>query len=119
LRITVDLAVARKRLEEMLDEASRSVATLEGENAIPASNGGRDIDTSDPGAALSDADRESAVIEALESQAAQIRAALERIDAGTFGTCVVCGQELPEERLDARPEAARCVADQARAESGR
>jgi RNA polymerase-binding transcription factor DksA len=115
----VDPAVARKRLEEMLADVDRSVATLQAENAIPATNGGQDIDTSDPGAALTDADRESAVIEALGAQAKQIRAALERIDGGTFGKCVVCGQELPEERLDARPEAARCVADQARAESGR
>ena len=115
----MDLADARTRLEEMLAEVERSVATLEAENAIPASNGGRDIDTSDPGSALSDADRESAVIEALGSQAKQIRAALERVESGTYGRCVVCGQDLPEERLEARPEAARCLADQARAESGR
>ena len=115
----MDLAVARKRLEEMLADVERSVATLEGENAIPATNGGQDIDTSDPGAALTDADRESAVIEAMSEQGKQIRAALVRVEDGTYGRCVVCGKELPEERLDARPEAARCVADQARAESGR
>lgn len=37
------------------------------------------------------------------------RRALERIDKGTYGTCVECGQEIPEGRLDIMPEAPYCV----------
>ena len=35
--------------------------------------------------------------------------ALERIDEGTYGLCVICGNAVPEERLRAVPWAALCV----------
>jgi DnaK suppressor protein len=40
----------------------------------------------------------------------EIDEALARIDAGTYGTCVTCGAAIPEERLELRPFAGRCVA---------
>lgn len=39
----------------------------------------------------------------------KIRSALARIESGTFGTCVSCGQPIPEERLRARPETDLCI----------
>lgn len=115
----MDASAARARLEEMLGDLDRSIATLEGEKSPDEGRGGSLTSTADPGAALSDADREEAVIEAMARQRDQVRAALARVDAGTYGRCVDCGQDLPPERLEARPEAARCVADQARVENGR
>ena len=38
-----------------------------------------------------------------------VEAALERIEAGTYGNCELCGQEIPGERLDALPQAATCI----------
>ena len=38
-----------------------------------------------------------------------IDAALARIAAGTYGTCVHCGGAIPSERLEFRPSAAGCV----------
>ena len=38
----------------------------------------------------------------------QIEAALSRIDDGTFGFCVACGDEIAPERLEVVPHAARC-----------
>ena len=56
-------------------------------------------------------DRE--VDESLENNAEEIvreiDAALERIEAGTYGVCVNCGKQIPEERLDAVPYAVLCV----------
>jgi DnaK suppressor protein len=49
---------------------------------------------------------------------AQVTAALQRIDAGTFGKCVVCGRPIGKERLDALPYTPFCVED-ARASEGR
>jgi DnaK suppressor protein len=43
-----------------------------------------------------------------------VLAALTRIDEKTYGQCTACGHEIPEGRLDARPDAARCVACQAK-----
>ncbi|HLH45963.1 MAG TPA: TraR/DksA C4-type zinc finger protein [Acidimicrobiales bacterium] len=39
----------------------------------------------------------------------EIDRALEKIDAGTYGTCERCGQPIPEARLEALPHAALCV----------
>ena len=35
--------------------------------------------------------------------------ALERMDAGTYGFCSVCGLQIPELRLQTKPEATRCA----------
>lgn len=35
--------------------------------------------------------------------------ALGRLDAGTYGSCVHCGEPIPTERLEARPDATTCV----------
>jgi DnaK suppressor protein len=40
---------------------------------------------------------------------AAIDAALVRIEAGTYGTCVNCGAQIPPERLEAMPWATLCI----------
>ena len=40
---------------------------------------------------------------------AAIDAALDRIQAGTYGTCEKCGQPIAEERLEAIPYATLCI----------
>jgi DnaK suppressor protein len=39
-----------------------------------------------------------------------VRRARRRISNGTYGTCDVCGEPIPGERLEARPWSTRCVA---------
>ena len=46
----------------------------------------------------------------LQRTIAEIDAALGRIEAGTYGSCEGCGGAIPEERLELRPFAGRCVA---------
>ena len=50
-----------------------------------------------------------------ESQLELVDEALARMDAGTFGVCVTCGQPIAAERLEALPWAARCIDCQRRA----
>lgn len=45
-----------------------------------------------------------------EGEQASVDAALARVAAGTYGTCVDCGERIPPARLAARPTASRCVA---------
>ena len=40
---------------------------------------------------------------------AEIDGALKRMDEGTYGTCVRCGEAIAEERLEARPWATLCI----------
>ena len=39
----------------------------------------------------------------------QIDSALDRINQGTYGRCVKCGKEIPQERLEVLPYALMCV----------
>ncbi len=39
----------------------------------------------------------------------QVRHALARLDEGGWGVCEVCGETIPEGRLEARPWATRCL----------
>ena len=48
----------------------------------------------------------------------EIDDALKRIDDGTYGTCVSCGQEIPHGRLEANPWASLCIDCKRRAEGG-
>ena len=39
----------------------------------------------------------------------EVRAALARMEAGTYGTCARCGVEIPAARLQAVPTASLCI----------
>ncbi len=116
----VDLQVARERLEAMLSDLASSAEVLSRENAGDSGELSTvDQHPADSATNLADADREEAALEVVRTQREQVAAALGRIDAGTYGKCVACGQALPDERLEARPEAARCVVCQQKAEGAR
>jgi RNA polymerase-binding transcription factor len=46
----------------------------------------------------------------------RIRMAREALEAGRYGLCVDCGDPIPERRLEALPDALRCVPCQSRAD---
>lgn len=54
-------------------------------------------------------DDEAAVqADAIEGRLTAIDEALERIDAGGYGTCLVCGSEIADVRLETLPATALC-----------
>jgi DnaK suppressor protein len=110
----VEITVARKRLEEMRADLDRSISILQGERPAPLAGAGYPQDSADAGSTLSEADRTEAILHSARSQRDEVVAALTRIDEHTYGRCVDCGGEIPEGRLDARPDAARCVNCQAK-----
>ena len=105
----METTVARKRLEEMRDDLDRSIAILQGESPGDAAGSGYPQDSADAGSSLSEADRTEAVLLSARGQRDEVLAALSRIEDNTYGQCVDCGHEIPEGRLDARPDASRCV----------
>ena len=54
-------------------------------------------------------DLEFAINERETAELAELDAALLRLDAGTYGVCVDCAAHIPEARLQAKPEAQRCL----------
>jgi DnaK suppressor protein len=105
----VEITVVRKRLEEMRAELDRSIAILTGERPEPRDSAGSPQDAADAGSSLSEADRTEAVLSSARGQREGILAALARVQDHSYGQCVDCGHPIPEGRLDARPDAARCV----------
>ena len=47
--------------------------------------------------------------EVLTKEIASVKRALARIDDGSYGECVRCGEDIAPARLEARPEAALCI----------
>jgi RNA polymerase-binding transcription factor len=102
----VEISVARKRLEEMRDDLTRSIAVLQGEHPLARGGG---AEAGDAGANLSEADRNQAAVELAMAQRTEVLAALARVDDGSYGRCVDCGNPVPDARLEARPATSRCV----------
>ncbi len=114
----MDTATAQTRLEGMLADLDRSIAILKGEHPDPRVFG-YDNHPADAGTNLSDADRIEAALDAMKRQRDAVAAAMERVATGTYGECVGCRKPVPEGRLDARPEAARCVGCQSKHDRAR
>ena len=109
----MEITVARKRLEEMRDDLDRSISILQGDPA-PLAGDGYPQDSADAGSSLSETDRTEAILHSARSQRDEVLAALTRIDEHTYGRCVGCGADIPDGRLEARPDASRCVSCQAK-----
>ena len=65
------------------------------------------------------ADREVRYAEAVSDQQElqDVRAALQRLDDGSYGECVVCGKAIAVPRLQAFPSAKRCIQCQTKLEA--
>ncbi len=61
------------------------------------------------GALLYERDASMAMTAQVRSRLVEIEAALERLDASTFGNCERCGHPIGAERLRAMPEARYCL----------
>lgn len=91
-----------KRLDELIDEAERTVAGMtDTEETFPDPTDRATLE-SDRNFMLRIRDRERKLI-------VKIREALERIEEGNFGVCEVCGDDIGIERLKARPVTTLCI----------
>lgn len=104
---------ARRRLLALRAEAESRLAgvTTSRSEVVDAARGANVDDEHDPeGATIA---FERAQLEALAADArtvlADVDAALDRLDEGTYGICAVGGEPIPPERLAARPTATTCV----------
>ena len=53
----------------------------------------------------------------LADEARTVEIAQQRLAEGKYGICIDCGEEIPAARLEAMPEAIRCIDDQNRYEA--
>ena len=55
----------------------------------------------------------------LEEEERRVKEAQRALAEGKYGVCIVCGKEIPPERLDAIPETVRCIEHQREHDTGR
>lgn len=98
--------VFRKLLEDRLETLVRNTGA-----AIGALVDEREslTDAADIAAEESDRDFTLRMHDHERALVAQIRASLRRIEAGEYGECVACGDDIGERRLMARPMATHCI----------
>jgi RNA polymerase-binding transcription factor DksA len=63
--------------------------------------------------------RDVALLEQTEHTLSELAAAQRRLVSGAYGVCESCGQQIPTERMLARPETRRCVGCAAAGVDGR
>jgi len=91
---------AADRLSKELDAAVARVDALEAEyRALLA----------DPGVIQEDRDAQRVLLTSARESLATTRAASELVGTGDYGRCERCGEPIAAERLEAVPDALRCV----------
>ena len=106
----------RRRLVALADRLSRDVSELEEEALLPtggeASGGLSDVPLhlGDLGSHQFEEEVTLDMVGKEEQILAEVKEAVERIDAGTFGRCEHCRRPISRERLAAVPYARHCVA---------
>ena len=79
--------------------------------------GGLKSEQADDADMVFEAERNQAVANNAQLLLAQVEAALDRLDSGTYGTCVICGRDINAKRLESLPWATLCLEDQAKNEA--
>ena len=91
-----------ERLAALLNEANRTVTGMTSHKENLPDPTDRAALESDRNFTLRIRDRERKLI-------GKIKEALERIDDGTYGICELCGEDISEPRLKARPVTTLCI----------
>lgn len=110
------LEAERERLESLRSEYQAEGLRSETEQDNLSELSAADQHQADVGTETFDRERDLSILEQVEAELADVEHALERLTAGTYGTCEACGKPIDDARLEAQPAARFCLADQAAAE---
>ncbi len=94
----------RANLEARLAALGIEVARLEAESSQPL-----EADWEEQANQIEDMEASQGLEAVRVQEANQIRAALRRMDQGTYGTCANCGADISPARLAAMPTATECI----------
>ena len=99
-----DTAAAKSRLEEMLAELQGRQARIAEDLDEPLNP-----DSSERAVEMEDDASLEGQGALVAREIASVKRALARIEDGSYGECVRCGEDIAPGRLEARPEAALCI----------
>jgi RNA polymerase-binding transcription factor DksA len=113
---TIDKEKVAARLRERAEEIAerRSQRSIHGDGAAGGGSELSDYDQhpADQGTETHDQELDETTDMILADEQRQVEIAQQRLEEGLYGTCIDCGEEIPEARLEAIPEAVRCIKDQ-------
>lgn len=99
-----DLAAAKARLEEQLEELEARQARIVEDLSEPLNADSEEQATE----MQDDASLEGQGV-LVSREIASVKRALARIEDGNYGECVRCGGDIAPARLEARPESSLCI----------
>lgn len=92
-----------------LDERARFAAESRQEaTADPNEEGALGQHPGDYGSEVAATMDTELLVDTVGEQRRRVVEALERLEAGSYGRCAVCGRPIDDERLEARPEVVTC-----------
>ena len=113
----MDTATAQTALDAERSRLLRDLAHLRGELVDPGRDSAERLGAgSDDAVEAIGNEHDEGMEQDLQASLDEVDAALQRLVAGTYGTCVDCGQPIPDQRLTALPASARCIECQSTAE---
>jgi RNA polymerase-binding transcription factor DksA len=113
-----DKQQVERRLRERAEEiAERRAQLTRSTSDIDTELADYDQHPADEGTETHDQELDETTDMILAAEADNVELALRRLAEGEYGRCIDCGREIPRERLEAVPEAVRCIEDQARYEA--
>lgn len=95
-------SILNGKLEELLSGADRAVSGMSEKDENFPDPTDRASHETDRNFLLRVKDRERKLI-------SKVKEALERIDDGSFGVCELCGEDISDKRLEARPVTTCCI----------
>ncbi len=113
----------RKRIEQELERVNQAVVIVKKEPRAEELEGLGDntplSEEIDAMLATEEGELRSALLSRYLDRAAALDEARNRLDAGTYGLCAACGEEISAKRLSAVPEALHCTRCQEEVERAR
>ena len=110
------LADERARLTGVRSTFDDEGLTEQSANDMVGELSSYDQHQADVGTETFEREKDLSILEQVEAELADVEHALRRLEDGSYGTCEVCGREIPDERLEAIPTARLCLEHQAEAE---
>jgi RNA polymerase-binding protein DksA len=102
-------AVLRRRRDEAEEHLARLNASMT-EVQTARSDGAADDEHDPEGPTMSDEwSRLSGLVSTAQNDLAVVDRAVTRLENGTYGRCVRCGEPIAMDRLEARPAAELCI----------
>lgn len=103
-RLGEHLREERQRLRDQLADLEETIDSSSWDDEVRS-------DPADAGFAVSELDQVSNLARNAQEILQQVERALERLEAGTYGTCELCGDPIAKGRLEALPHATTCTKD--------